>query len=227
MASKNKFNVSTLVSQFKGLDPNNPGAWPILPKMALTAATSIMILVAGYFVDWSGQLEELEIGRQTEVQLKDEYVKKYSQAINLDLYKAQLDEVNQLLGSMLRQLPNRSQMETLITDINNAGVGRNLQFELFKPAAQETKNEIYAELPISIKVLGKYHDIGAFVADIGQLSRIVTINDLNIVTTPVGTPSTTLSMDATAKTFRYLDEEELAQARAEKAKANKGKTSAN
>ena len=201
-----KINIKEWVAQFKGLD----------------AKDVCLVMTAGFFADWQGQFEQLEAGAAAETKLKADYRVKYNQAVNLDLYKKQLVEVNRLLGSMLRQLPNRSQMDTLITDINNAGTSHKLQFEFFKPASQETKNEIYEELPISIKVLGRYHDMGAFVAEIGQLSRIVTINDINIGhSTSPGLPPETLFLEATAKTFRYLDEEELAQARAGKLKKNK------
>lgn len=210
-----KINFKGLANQFKGLDSKDPSVWPLLPKTVLTTMAMVLIVVGGYFADWQGQLEQLDAGTQAEEKLKSDYVKKYGQAITLDKYKKQLVEVNQLLGAMLRQLPNRSQMETLITDINNAGSSHKLQFELFKPAQQETKNEIYAELPISIKLVGRYHDMGAFVSEIGQLSRIVTLNDITISSAnPAGLPSDILSLEAVAKTFRYLDESELAQAKA-------------
>lgn len=226
MAMNMKIDRTSFADQFKDLDRRDPSTWPLLPKIAMTIFAMVLVLAGGYFADWQLQLEELEAGKITEVKLKDEYKAKHTQAVNLELYKKQLSDVNQLLGTMLRQLPNRSQMDTLITDINNAGLSRNLSFELFKPASQETKKEIYAELPITIKVAGKYHDMGLFVADIGQLSRIVTINDLYINTTPIGTPSPMLVMEATAKTFRYLDEEELNEVRAEKAKVAKAKAPA-
>jgi type IV pilus assembly protein PilO len=213
MALKTSFNFSAIGDQFKGLNTKDPSGWPIYPKIAMTLAAIVLVFVAGYFMDWSTQFEQLEEGRQTEETLKQEYTKKYAQAVNLELYKKQLVEVNQLLGTMLRQLPNRSQMETLITDINNAGLSRNLQFELFKPASQENKNEIYAELPIAIRVVGKYHEMGGFVADIGQLSRIVTINDINIRPQNEGSATGALVMEANAKTFRYLDDQEIAEAR--------------
>lgn len=210
-----KINIKELANQFKALDQKDPSAWPLLPKTVLTTLAMALIVGVGYFADWQGQLEQLDVGTQAEEKLKTDYASKYRQSINLDKYKKQLVEVNQLLGTMLRQLPNLSQMETLITDINNAGTSHKLQFELFKPAQQETKNEIYAELPISIKLVGRYHDMGAFVSEIGQLSRIVTLNDITIAAVnPAGPPSDILSLEAVAKTFRYLDEAELAQAKA-------------
>lgn len=211
-------NINGVLAQFRGLDQNDPASWPKAPKFALMGFVFAALLGAGYGLDWQGQLEELEAGRDQEISLKNAYVEKYRQAVSLDLYKQQLNEANIRLESMLRQLPNRSQMDALITDINNAGINRGLQFELFKPAQSETKTEVYAELPISIKVTGSYHDMGRFVSDIGQLPRIVTLNNISLSTQTAGTPSSTLTMEATAKTFRYLDEEEFAQAKAAKAK---------
>src|SRR5882672_9984069 len=140
-----------------------------------------------------------------EVKLKDEYLKKKQQAVNLDLHRQQLREIDTQFGALLRQLPNRSQMDALLVDINQAGLGRGLQFELFRPATSETQREFYAELPITVKVTGSYHDMGAFASDVGQLSRIVTLNDVAIQSSPGGS----LTMDATARTFRYLDDTEV------------------
>jgi type IV pilus assembly protein PilO len=143
------------------------------------------------------------------VKLKDQYVAKQQQAINLDLYRQQLREIDSSFGALLKQLPNKSQMDALLVDINQAGLGRGLQFDLFRPAPAETVREFYAELPVTLKLSGSYHDIGQFASDIGQLSRIVTLNDLSLAAAKGGT----LTMDVTAKTFRYLDEEELANQR--------------
>lgn len=214
-----KMNINAILSQFKGLDQSDPSSWPKAPKAAFMGFTFVAVMAAGYSLDWSAQFEELEMGQQQEVALKDEYVSKYRQAVNLDLYKKQLQEANVRLASMLRQLPNRSQMDALITDINSAGINRGLQFELFRPAQTETKTDVYAELPISIKVTGSYHDMGRFVSDIGQLPRIVTLNDIILSTPAQGTPSSVMTMEAVAKTFRYLDEEEVAAAKAPKNKA--------
>src|SRR5436309_10759508 len=154
-------------------------------------------------------MEPLEARRVQEAKLKDEYVAKQQQAINLDLYRQQLREIDISFGALLRQLPNRSQMDALLVDINQAGLGRGLQFELFKPAPSETVREFYAELPIQVKVVGNYHDMGAFASDVGQLSRIVTLNDVSIQAGKDGI----LTMDAVARTFRYLDDEEVAAQR--------------
>lgn len=179
--------------------------WPVLPKLGALAIVFSAILFAGYWFDWSTQLSELDGARQEETKLRDTFLNKKKQAINLDTYKSQLKEIEQSFGALLKQLPNKSEMDALLTDINQAGLGRGLQFELFKPAATETPSEFYAELPITIRLTGSYHDLGAFVSDVSQLSRIVTLNDVNINSGKDG-----LVMDAVAKTFRYLDEDEVA-----------------
>jgi type IV pilus assembly protein PilO len=211
--------MTGVLDQFRNLNTRDPGTWPALPKLGLLSLLLIAILVAAYFVDWQGQLEELEAGRQQEAKLKQEYVDKKRQAVNLDLLRAQLREIETSFGTLLKQLPNKSQMEALLVDINQAGLGRGLQFELFKPAQSETTKDFYAELPITIKVTGNYHDMGAFSSDIGQLPRIVTLNDIALSVGKDGT----LVMDTTAKTFRYLDDEEIATQRkaAKAAKAAK------
>jgi type IV pilus assembly protein PilO len=202
--------MAGVLDQFRNLNTRDPGGWPPLPKLLLLVVILVGVLVIAYFIDWQGQLEELEAGRAQEAKLKQEYVDKKRQAVNLDLLRAQLREIETSFGTLLKQLPNKSQMEALLVDINQSGLGRGLQFELFKPAPSETTREFYAELPISIKLTGNYHDMGAFASDIGQLPRIVTLNDIALNVSKEGT----LTMDTTAKTFRYLDEEELAAQRA-------------
>lgn len=209
--------------QFKGLDTKNPGSWPAAPKATALVAIFAVVLGAGYYFDTQNQLQELEAGRIKETQLKEEYVSKFTRAINLDLYKQQLKDVDVAFGNLLKQLPDKSKMEALITDVNQSGVAQGLQFELFKPATQETMKDFYAELPISIKVTGTYHQIARFTSEIGQLSRIVTLNDVGITIGANGV----MQMEATAKTFRYLSDSELAarqeeinaKKRAEKAKS--------
>jgi len=201
--------LKSLLEQFKGLNPKDPGAWPALPKALLLVVLLIGILVGAYFVDWADQLEQLDAGREQEVKLKEEYKNKKQQSINLDMYRQQLREIDSSFGALLKQLPNRSQMDALLVDINQAGLGRGLQFDLFKPAPQESVRDFYAELPIQLKVIGNYHDIGAFASDIGSLSRIVTLENIGLGSGKDGT----LVMDATAKTFRYLDEQEVAAQR--------------
>jgi len=206
--------MKELLEQFKNLDTRDPGAWPPLPKAMLLIGLLVGIVALGYFLDWQEQMESLEAGRAQEVKLKEQYVSKQRQAVNLDLYRQQLREIDSSFGALLKQLPNRSQMDALLVDINQAGLGRGLQFELFRPAPTETKREFYAELPVTLKLNGSYHDMGQFASDIGQLSRIVTLNDIGLTAGKDGS----LVMDVTAKTFRYLDDEELAaQNRASKA----------
>jgi type IV pilus assembly protein PilO len=211
--------MNDLLAQFRNLDARDPGSWPALPKFALLVALLVGILVAAYFFDWQDQLDALEAGRQQEVKLKEEYKNKKAQAVNLDLHRQQLQEIESSFGALLKQLPNKSQMEALLVDINQAGLGRGLQFELFRPAPQENVKEFYAELPITVRVTGNYHDMGAFASDIGLLPRIVTLNDLNLSVNKDGN----LTLDTTAKTFRYLDDEEIAEQRkaAKAAKAGK------
>src|SRR3954471_5966929 len=200
--------MNQMLEQFKNLNPKDPGAWPPLPKALALLGLFIGIIVAAYFLDWQDQQAALDAGRVQEQQLKDDYVKKKQQAVNLDLHKQQLREIDSSFGTLLKQLPNRSQMDALLVDINQAGLGRGLQFDLFKPAPQETLRDFYAELPIQLKVGGSYHDIGQFASDIGQLSRIVTLNDLSLAASKDG-----ISMEAVAKTFRYLDDDEVASQR--------------
>jgi type IV pilus assembly protein PilO len=211
--------MNDLLAQFRNLNTRDPGSWPPLPKFALLAALLVAILVVAYFYDWQDQLDALEAGRQLEVKLKEEYKSKKAQSVNLDLYRQQLQEIESSFGALLKQLPNKSQMEALLVDINQAGLGRGLQFDLFRPAPHETVKEFYAELPITVRVTGNYHDMGAFASDIGQLPRIVTLNDLNLAVNKDGN----LTLNTTAKTFRYLDEEEIAEQRkaAKAAKAGK------
>jgi len=202
------FNFKQLVEEFQRTNWKDPGTWHAAPKILVLLAIVAGIPLGGYFAINQGQLEELELGQQKEVKLKDEYVNKKKQAINLDLHRQQLREIDTQFGALLKQLPNKSQMDALLVDINQAGLGRGLQFELFRPAAAEIRRDFYAELPITVKVTGNYHDMGAFASDVAQLPRIVTLNDVAI-TNDKGV----LTLDAVAKTFRYLDEDELAKQR--------------
>jgi len=203
--------MNKLLEQFKYLNPKDPGTWPVLPKLLALIAVLVILVAAGYALDWQGQVEELAAGAEQEAKLKDEYKNKKQQAVNLDLHRQQLREIDSSFGALLKQLPNKSQMDALLVDINQAGLGRGLQFDLFKPAPQETMKDFYAELPVSVRVTGSYHDMGQFASDIAQLSRIVTLND--IVIGPAGKDASVLAMDTTAKTFRYLDDEEVAKQR--------------
>jgi type IV pilus assembly protein PilO len=207
-------NLNQYLEEFRQLNPKDPGTWPLVPKVVALLAILVVIPVAGFFLDTQGQLEQLEAGRAQELKLKDDYLNKKRLAINVDLYKQQLREIDTQFGALLKQLPNRSQMDALLVDINQAGLGRGLQFELFKPAQSETSREFYNELPIQVKVTGTYHDMGAFASDVGQLSRIVTLNEVTVEAQKDGI----LSMDTIARTFRYLDEEEVSARRSQAAK---------
>jgi len=212
-------NLNALVEEFKRTNWQDPGTWGVAPKLLVLLAILAAIPVGGYFFDTQSQLEELERGAQQEAKLKVDYVDKKKQAVNLDLHRQQLREIDTQFGALLRQLPNKSQMDALLVDINQAGLGRGLQFELFKPAPSEATREFYAELPITVKVVGTFHDMGAFASDVGQLSRIVTLNDVAIKTGKDGI----LVMDATARTFRYLDDAEIAAQRKAQLAAKKGR----
>lgn len=194
------------LDDLRRLNPRDIGNWPVLPKLGLLVILLLVIVFAGFWFDWRVQVEELNAARQKEDQLKVTFREKKAQAVNLDLYRKQLADIEQAFGALLKQLPNKSEMESLLTDINQAGLGRGLQFALFRPAPQETMSEFYAELPITIRVTGAYHDIGAFASDVSQLSRIVTLNDIAMAIDREGG----LALDATAKTYRYLDEAEIA-----------------
>ena len=198
-------NLNAFVEDLKSTNWNDPGTWHAAPKALVLLAILVVIPVVGYFLDTAGQIETLDLGHQEEERLKKSYLDKKRQAVNLDLHRQQLREINVQFGALLRQLPDKSQMDALLVDINQAGLGRGLQFELFKPAPGDIVREFYAELPISVKVIGTYHDMGAFASDVGQLSRIVTLNDVSISTQKDGN----LVMDATARTFRYLSDDEM------------------
>jgi len=212
-------NMNEIVEDFRRLNWQDPGTWPLVPKLVILLVVLIVVPVGGYFLDWQAQLETIDSSRREEKSLKDSYVRKKRQAVNLDLHKQQLREIDTQFGALLRQLPNKSQMDALLVDINQAGLGRGLQFEFFKPAASEIQKEFYAELPISVKVVGNYHDMGAFASDVGALPRIVTLNDVKIAEAKDGN----LRMEVTARTFRYLDEEEIAAQRRAQQSARKGK----
>jgi type IV pilus assembly protein PilO len=201
-------NVNAIFEEIKRTNWQDPGTWHWAPKILVLLGLLIGIPVAGFFADTQGQIEQLEAGR----------AEQEKQAVNLDLHRQQLREIDTQFGALLRQLPNKSQMDALLVDINQAGLGRGLQFDLFKPAQQETMRDFYAELPIQVKVAGTYHDMGAFASDVGQLSRIVTLNDVKIDTQKDGT----LTMEAIARTFRYLDDQEVAAQRRAAAAAKKG-----
>ena len=169
------------LDDLRRLDPRDIGSWPVVPKLGALLIVLLLIVFAGYWFDWKNQLEELAQARNKEQELRTAFLDKQKQAVNLEAYRKQLAEIEESFGEMLKQLPNKSEMEALLTDINQAGLGRGLQFELFRPAQKENMSEFYAELPIAIKLTGKYHDIGAFASDVSQLSRIVTLNDIVLI----------------------------------------------
>jgi type IV pilus assembly protein PilO len=207
-------NFNALVEEIKRTNWQDPGTWHAAPKSLVLIAILIAIPIAGFFADTKGQIDELEGLITAEGKLKDDYLAKKKVAVNLDLHRQQLREIDTQFGALLRQLPDKSQMDALLVDINQAGLGRGLQFELFKPAAADIQKDFYAELPIQVKVIGTYHDMGAFAGDVGQLSRIVTLNDVSIIAGRDGN----LSMDATARTFRYLNDDEVQNQRRAAAK---------
>jgi len=212
--------MAMTLNDLRRLDPKKIGSWPILPKLGVLFITLVLIIFAGYWFDWKAQIEQIDQEKLKEEGLRKTFLTKKSEAINLPAYQKQLEDIEKQFGALLKQLPGKSEMDALLIDINQAGLGRGLQFELFKPAAQETRRDFYAELPITIKVSGNYHDIGAFASDIGKLSRIVTLENIALGAAGKGGG---LALDATAKTFRYLDDEELAQQRRAATAAKKGK----
>lgn len=195
------------LDDLKNLNPKTPGVWPWPAKLMAFAAIFVGVVVMGALLDWQGQWESLRAVKEQEISLKETFLIKKQQAVNLDLIKKQLLETQESFGALLKQLPNKSEMDALLTDINQAGLGRGLQFELFRQGAESIQGS-FAEQPIAIKVTGNYDDLGRFASDISMLPRIVTLNEIAIA--PVGGA---LTMDAIAKTFRYLDDEELAAQR--------------
>ena len=214
-----KQSFADLAAQFEGLQGRHPGLWPLAPRLLCAAGVMAAVLGLGYFFYWSGQFDEQDMLAAQELKLRDDYKAKMAQAINLDALEAQQQQVNRYVERLEKQLPSKAEMAALLSDINQAGIGRGLQFELFKPG-QVVVKDYYAELPIDIKVTGTYHDIGEFAADMARMPRIVTLNNLALTAGKDGV----LSLDAIAKTFRYLDQDELdSQAKARKAKKATGK----
>jgi type IV pilus assembly protein PilO len=192
------------LKNLRNINPKNPGGWPWMAKLLACALILIVALIVGYLFDWQDQLGKLSSAKEEEIKLKEAFLVKKKQAINLDIIKKQLTETQQSFGALLKQLPNKSEMDALLTDINQAGLGRGLQFDLFRPSP-EVVTGVFAEQSIALRVTGNYDDLGRFASDISQLPRIVTLNDIGV--SPAGA---SLSMETTAKTYRYLDENELA-----------------
>lgn len=203
-----------IATQFKGLSFENVGSWPFAPRLVLWVVVVLLCLVVGWMTVWRPQLDEIDRLRSEEANLKTQFQQKLTQSINLDDLRRQKDQVSQYVQLLEKQLPSKAEMDALLSDINQAGVGRGLQFEYFRPGAMVTK-DYYAELPIALRISGRYGDLGAFTGDIANLPRIVTLNNLAIAAGKDGT----LTLDATAKTFRYLDEAEVAAARKARAAA--------
>jgi type IV pilus assembly protein PilO len=215
MPTKPKLNVDfeaiqeKFASQFRGLNPNDPSSWPTVPRYGLCLLLAVAVVAALWFLWLQGSADELQAAQTQEIGLRDDYKKKLVQAVNLDTLKKQREQVQQYVTQLEKQLPSKSEMDALLSDINQAGLGRSLQFEFFRPGSVVVK-EYYAELPIAVKITGRYHDIGSFASDIANLSRIVTLNNLTILPLKDGS----LSLDSTAKTYRYLDPEEIKAQRA-------------
>lgn len=192
------------LDELNKLDLKTLADWPLPTKLAALVVLFVAIVAAGWWFDWRGGMETLDAAKQKETQLRSVFTTKKNQAINLEAYKKQLADIEQAFGALLKQLPNKQEMDALITDVNQAGLGRGLQFDLFRPGA-ETVSEFYAETPITVKVSGGYHDIAAFVSDVSKLSRIVTMQNIALEPAKEGA----LNMDAVVKTYRYLDDEEV------------------
>ena len=207
------------VSQFRSLNPNQPGQWPLLPKIASWAVLAVVMIVLGWFTVLSTAHDELDAERAKEPGLKVDYRAKLGQAVNLAELRKQKVQVEEYVLQLEKQLPGKAEMDALLSDINQAGLGRGLQFELFRPG-QVVVKDYYAELPIAIRVSGRYHDMGAFAGDIANLSRIVTLHNRNISAGPRDATGA-LAMEATARTYRYLDATELEEIRKNAAKAAK------
>jgi type IV pilus assembly protein PilO len=220
------FELSTMfeqaAAQFRGLDSRQPGQWPILPKIATWFALALLVVLLGWFLLLQGKADELESERAREPGLKTDYRGKLAQAVNLPELKKQKLQVEEYVTQLEKQLPGKAEMDALLSDINQAGIGRGLQFELFRPGSVAVK-DYYAELPIAVKVSGRYHDIGAFAADVANLSRIVTLHDLSVAAAAKDGGAGMLTMDATARTYRYLDQAEVQAQAAQKKAAAGGK----
>jgi len=208
----------SIIDDLKTLDTKQPGNWPWAIKIGAFVLIFVAIQVAAWFLLWQAQTEEVEKGRLEVTKQKEVFLEKKKLAVNLEAYKQQRAEIEQAFGALLKQLPNKSEMDALLIDINQAGLGRGLAFELFKPASNENFTEFYAELPVNIKVTGQYHDLGALASDVAKMPRIVLLTDVKIDPPKDGV----LSMEAVAKTYRYLDEEEVSKQR----KAAKDKAAA-
>lgn len=210
-------DFAQIAQDFKTLDPKDPGLWPLAPRIVILLGLFAGLLGAAWWFGWNVQLEDLEAKRQQESKYKDEWLDKKKQAVNLDEYRRQLAEIDRSFGALLKQLPNKAEMGDMLVDINKAAQGRGLLVELFKPGGESAK-DFYAEVPISLTLVGSYHDLGGFAGDIAKLPRIVTLNDVNLV---AGNRDGVMTLRTTAKTFRYLDDAEIAAQKGQKGKGAK------
>ena len=208
------------LDDFNNIDFKNTGSLPMSVKLVLLSVLAIILIGLGYWFLWSPEIDELNQAKSKEQELRQTFLAKKAQAVKVEAYKQQMIDIEKTFGALLKQLPDKSQMDGLLTDINQAGLGRGLEFELFKPG-QETVADFYAEMPIQIKIKGNYNDIGAFATDISKLSRIVTLNDLNITPMTKDSKDSQLALEAVAKTYRYLDSSEIAAKKAVEVKATK------
>jgi len=215
--SLRSIDFERLGRDFKGLDPNDPGMWPLAPRVAVLAVVLILTVAGAWWFDWSDQIDQLKSSESAELSLREEWLGKKRMAVNLDAHRQQLAEIDRQFGALLRQLPNKAEMDSLLADINQAGLGRGLQFDLFKPGSDVVR-DFYAEMPIAVKVVGAYRDLGAFISDVAKMPRIVTMQDISIT----ADKDNRLVLDGKAVTYRYLDEDELAAQR-KKAKDAKKK----
>jgi len=217
---KTRLDLTSVLDDFRTLNPNDVGTWPLLPRIVVLIGVFVFAFAFGWWFFLNDQFDLLSAKQNDELKLREEYIQKSNQAANLDLYTQQLEEIDHSFGALLKQLPNKSEVESLLVEISQAGLGRGLQFDLFKPGSEVLK-EFYAELPISVRLTGSYHDFGAFAADVGALSRIVILGDLS-VSANAQSKDGSLVMETSAKTFRYLDEEEVAKQKKAALEAKKG-----
>lgn len=214
----NSIDLGRLAQDFRGLDPNDPGVWPPVPRIAALLAVLLAVLVAAWWFDWNPLTEKLEASERQERQLRDQWLSKKRQAVNLDAHRQQLAQIDREFGALLRQLPNKAEMDSLLADINQAGLGRGLLFELFKPGGDVIR-DFYAEMPIDVVVSGNFHDLGAFAEDVARMPRIVSLQDIALAYNKDGR----MELKGKAVTYRYLDEEELAAQRKQNQDRKKGR----
>lgn len=201
-------DMQKIVDDFRYLNPNDPGTWALVPRLTALLVIFIIVIALAWFMVFQDQSEQLERAQAEERSLQSQFLEKKRMAVNLDFYKQQREEVDRAFGTLLKQLPGKAEMESLLVEVNQAGLGRGLQFQLFRPETEQIR-EFYAMLPVTVRITGNYHDLGAFVADIAQLPRVATLNNLRISPNERGNGES-LSFNATVQTYRYLEESEIA-----------------